>query len=240
MCTVSWTHRRGGYRLYANRDERHTRGPARPPGVATLDGVRCVFPVDGDAGGSWLGVNQHGLGLCLLNAYQVADTRPAEAYESRGLLLTSLLSAEDHAAVAGRLADAALESFRGFELLALQPGRPARLWRWHGVELGLVADAEAENPLVSSSFDGPRVAAARREAYHALRAEGGTLDPALSLAYHRSHEPVAGPYSVCMHRDDARTVSFSWVDVRSDGAVFHYTPDAPCRGRAEEVAHLAF
>jgi hypothetical protein len=49
------------------------------------------------------------------------------------------------------------------------------------------------------------------------------------LALHRSHIPEAGPYSICMHREDAETVSFSHVVVAGDSITFSYTPAAPCQ-----------
>jgi len=62
----------------------------------------------------------------------------------------------------------------------------------------------------------------------------GGADPAdatrLHLAFHASHEPSRGPLSTCMHRDDASTVSFSWIDVDRHGVRFHHVPNPPCRG----------
>jgi hypothetical protein len=31
-----------------------------------------------------------------------------------------------------------------------------------------------------------------------------------------------------MHREDAATRSFSWVEVRADAVVFRYAPTSPC------------
>src|SRR6185312_11981515 len=69
MCTVSWIHAREGYQLLCNRDERHTRRPAQAPTVRQNGGVRFIAPIDGEEGGSWIGVNEFGLTLCLLNRY---------------------------------------------------------------------------------------------------------------------------------------------------------------------------
>jgi hypothetical protein len=45
---------------------------------------------------------------------------------------------------------------------------------------------------------------------------------------HRSHSPKRGPYSTCMHRDDAATVSYTEVVVSRHGATMGHTPGAPC------------
>ena len=67
MCTVSWLYHPGGYQLFCNRDEKHHRLPALPPLSCVHRGMQYVAPVDGDAGGTWLAVNEAGLTLCLLN-----------------------------------------------------------------------------------------------------------------------------------------------------------------------------
>ena len=63
----------GTFRLFFNRDERRTRRPAIPPAVHRKGDTRFIAPRDGDFGGSWLGVNEHGVSLCLLNGYAAED-----------------------------------------------------------------------------------------------------------------------------------------------------------------------
>ena len=52
----------------------------------------------------------------------------------------------------------------------------------------------------------------------------------LHLEYHASHHPSSGPYSPCMHRPDAETVSFSQIEVTPRRVRFHYVPHSPCLG----------
>jgi uncharacterized protein with NRDE domain len=91
MCTVSWIHQDGGYQLLCNRDERCARKPALPPRLQGRGEVRFIAPVDGEHGGSWIGVNQFGLSLCLLNRYQDRERETTEPMVSRGLVLLELL-----------------------------------------------------------------------------------------------------------------------------------------------------
>lgn len=230
MCTVSWLHVDGGYELFCNRDERRSRLPALPPEVRELRGVRYVAPADGDFGGTWIGANECGISLCLLNRYDVEDVDPSRQYTSRGTLVLDHLDAPDPAAVRARLAAADLAQYQPFTLLVLTPGEPAMLARWSGRSLGFEDDAELALPLVSSGFDPAGVSTWRR----ALLFDGdrtiSRLTPDRLAAFHRGHDPAAGPYSVCMHRDDAETVSFSRIRVRGDAVDFEYVPGAPCRG----------
>ena len=52
-------------------------------------------------------------------------------------------------------------------------------------------------------------------------------------AYHRSHHPERGPYSPCMHRPDAKTVSYSEVTVSDEQVCFRYRPLSPCADGTE-------
>ena len=236
MCTVSWLHHEGGYRLFSNRDEKRARKPARPPALQTLRGVRFLAPIDGDAGGTWIGVNQFGLSLCLLNRYQDdASMTGAGSWTSRGRLVLDLLDAATTQEARDRAAAADLAAYRPFTLLALEPGTPARLLHWTGRECRLLDDAEHEMPLTSSSFDLPGVLAARSEHFARLRAEHGRIDEPLLRRFHASHLPAPSAYSTCMHREDAQTVSFTAIAVSPDGIHLAYRPHAPCAGDDAEV-----
>ena len=132
MCTVSWLRQADGYVLLCNRDERHTRKPAGDPRIGDVRGVSFVAPIDGDHGGSWIGVNQFGLTLCLLNRYDDLSADPSRDYTSRGLLLTDLLDCRDGSQISTRVTEAGLDRFRPFTLLALSVDAPAMLVGWNG------------------------------------------------------------------------------------------------------------
>jgi uncharacterized protein with NRDE domain len=71
----------------ANREEFYARG-GEPPRI--LDGpVRAVAGVDPTAGGSWFGVNEHGVLVALTN--RIKSNPPAQP-RSRGLLVRDLLA----------------------------------------------------------------------------------------------------------------------------------------------------
>ena len=83
-------------------------------------------------------------------------------------------------------------------------------------------------PLVSSSFETEAVSASRGALFAERVPRPATADD--HLAYHASHDPAAGPYSVCMHRPDAQTVSFSCIAVDATEVCFRYAPHAPHEG----------
>jgi hypothetical protein len=234
MCTVSWVHVEGGYHLFCNRDERTTRGMGLPPAVRDVRGVTAIAPADRDFGGTWLGVNEAGVAVCLLNRYDVAPPVLAGGMTSRGLLVLDLLDSPSRMAVRERLSETVLERYLPFTLVALAPGEPALVARWNGRNCLFEYDGEFSNPLVSSSFDEAVVAASRRQQLALAVEEAGDLTPEVLAGFHQSHAPAPGPYSVCMHRHDASTVSFSHVVVSPERVELRYQDGPPCAGRRAE------
>jgi len=238
MCTVSWVRQVDGYVLACNRDERHTRKPAKGPLMTELRGVEYIAPVDGDHGGSWIGVNSFGLTLCLLNRYEAPTEKAAEEYTSRGLLLTDLLDCADPAQTELRLSLAQLGAFRPFTMLALGIDDPARVFQWTGMKLDIRTSADSMSPLISSSYRESRIAESRKQEFTRLTSPGGRVDPSILYRFHRSHEPERGPLSVCMHRDDAATVSMSVITVKSKAIEFCYLAGSPCEANATETLSM--
>ena len=234
MCTISWIHQGPGYQLFCNRDEKHTRLQASKPQLLMHGGVRFLAPIDGDFGGTWIAVNEFGLSLALLNR----DSRSTTQL-SRGLLVMNLIGALTLADVAERFAASDLCDFAPFTLLGLAPGVPAALFAWDGRVHGVVGDADRYMPLVSSSVDPKGCQSRRRATLERIRAKSPALRPGALLAFHRSHALVAGAHSVCMHRDDAQTVSFTWVTVEGGGANMYYAAGSPCRSLAGESLSLS-
>jgi hypothetical protein len=160
----------------------------------------------------------------------VPDTGPARPeFRSRGLLVTDLCDALHASEVGERLAETDLARYRPFSLLAVDPNARARLFEWTGYALEEDAHALARLPLASSSFDQSIARVQRRQLFEdLLAATGGKLTAALQSAFHHSHAGGPGPFSVCMHRTDAETRSFTRVSVRAGEVEMVYRAGAPC------------
>lgn len=223
MCTASWRHAADGFELHFNRDESVRRGRARPPEPLEVEGVRALAPIDADAGGTWLGVNEHGLAVALLNAWDLRDD-PREP-RSRGLLVRDLLAAADVRGAVARLAREDLARYRGFTLLFLAPGGAAGVRHWDGRALG---ELPPERPLASSSLDGGRARNERRALFARLAGDGPEPSREALERFHASHEPERGPWSPCMHRLEAATVSASQVRVDARAVGLRYADGPPC------------
>jgi Transport and Golgi organisation 2 len=117
MCTLVLLRRPGAawpLILAANRDELASR-PARPPGRHWPDRAEVVAGLDVHAGGSWLGVNDHGLVAGVLN--RPGTLGPAAGKRSRGELVLEALDHADAAAAAHALADLDPAAYRPFNLV---------------------------------------------------------------------------------------------------------------------------
>lgn len=224
MCTVSWRHDSGGYEVFFNRDELRSRSAALPPRRIERDGLEILSPVDADAGGSWLTVNTYGVTIALLNRYGIKT--PAGSYasvRSRGQLVLDLAPAESQGQALERLRAVELGDYQPFTLLVLGIGSQPLMTASDGHRLE--APSRPEAPLVSSSHD---TAAATRARLDLWRRTVDLRDASTLAAFHRSHWPERGAASPCMHRQDAKTVSSTHLQVTGDTIAMAYADGPPC------------
>lgn len=239
MCTVTWLQEDGGYQVFCNRDENSSRAPALEPRVVRHEGVRFVAPLDGDFGGTWIGANEFGVTVCLLNGPAITSGRNLEPRKSRGILVTGLLNAAGVAEVRQRIARLDLSPFAPFTLAAFEPGQPASITAWDGEEAMILTNGEPCLPLTSSSVDPGGVQSARREDLCRRIRDAGTRDARMFEAFHKSHGSGPSAYSTCMHRPGAETVSFSRLRVTKEGVRLFYMPASPCKGSSGRMVTLA-
>ena len=242
MCTVSWLITDAGYQLFFNRDEQRSRSKALPPQPFQNSDVTTLMPIDPDGGGSWISVNDQGLTLCLLNFYQ--GRLPDGLLHSRGQLLKNLSALKTQSEITTQLNTMDLYQYAPFTLLAFSPDNRSLGFQWDGETLQTLSIL---SPMTSSSVEFDRVYSARQNSFSDL---GDAPDADQLLAYHLSHQPIhsahsstpssnqhqcvkngqliQGEQSVCMHRDDAKSVSFSHIEVTSEQVSFNYLDGSPC------------
>lgn len=226
MCSVSWLIDKKGYQVFFNRDEQKTRAHALPPRTHEMDGVKVLMPIDPVGQGSWISVNEHGVALCLLNNYQYNN--PQGALFSRGLLLKHLSKEVSTDGVCDAFQRLTLPQFAPFILLAfdlnlLNKKNRVMALEWNGLESFI---HPTDSPLFSSGVDLPQVTASRQLAYQKIVGEKPTQRSL--LAFHRQHHSEESHKSVCMHREDAETVSFTHIIVTPQGQEMRYVAGSPC------------
>ncbi|AMG28935.1 hypothetical protein AL542_00325 [Grimontia hollisae] len=236
MCTVSWLLHDNGYEVFFNRDEQKGRAIAIPPQKMCEDGTEFLMPVDPDGGGTWIATNQHGLSLCLLNYYQ--GDIPELPLISRGLLVKMLASYPRVSDVVHKLNSLHMGSYAPFTLLVFAPDLCAShghviAFQWDG---HVLTQRPSSEPMISSSIAFQDVMIARREAYNAIMTAPKTVEKA--WAFHRSHVPEAGYKSVCMHREDANTVSFTHLKVSPQTMEMIYVDGPLCQNGPAVLKNL--
>lgn len=225
MCTMTWFVKEDGYELFFNRDERVSRSRADLPTSQHLDTVQYLSPTDSDAGGTWIAANQYGVTVCLLNHYQFEQIETYKNWTSRGEIVRQF-------AVTSNLSDAEtifnaldLDDYRAFRMFLIDQHGENRLCVWDG-HLARV-ERNVTTPKSSSSVDAKHVKAMRRSLFEDMNlVDSKNADDYIN--YHSSHLPSRSKESVCMHRADANTVSFSHVSVSAQSVSFRYADGAPC------------
>jgi hypothetical protein len=121
----------------------------------------------------------------------------------------------------------------------LEPRRSAIVAQWDGRDLSIDPEGDRLMPLTSSSYDAEGVRRSRLNEFARRGLADRSFDPASLYWFHASHGEAPNAYSVCMHRPDAETVSFSWVIVSASAVRFLYSPGAPCQSNPSDQQILA-
>ncbi|MGH7313373.1 MAG: NRDE family protein [Candidatus Rokuibacteriota bacterium] len=202
----------------ANRDEffgRPTAPPSRiEPGI--------VAGRDLQAGGTWLGLNRHGLFIAVTNRRQ-PDRTPESV--SRGLLALEALRCRTVADVETLVAKRTAEQpLAGFNLVSVNDGAGA-CFHWDGtlrpVRFGAGLHVVSNNrDLDDAAMPEQKIV----DAFSATRA--GLPDEAGLQELLRSHD---GERPICKHEERYGTVSSTIYVDRRDGPRLLYADGAPCR-----------
>jgi hypothetical protein len=231
MCTVSFLPNARGFYLAMNRDEKRSRSVAHPPSIIDLRVCRAVFPRE-PKGGTWISVNDAGVCLALINWHRV-EREPKHHAISRGQVVRDLAGKSSANKIADGVMKLPLRRLRPFRLIAIVPSEKLVIeWRWNLEWLTMRNHEWQRQHWFSSGFDESRAEFERQRVCDAAedRQTTGTLKWLRQL--HCSHAPKRGPSSICMHRADAATVSYTEVSVSGRRARMSYKPGPCCSNRS--------
>ena len=95
MCTVVYYKKKTKIFIASLRDENINRAEALPPFTYNQNEIKFIAPKDGLAAGSWIGINENGTTIVLLNGGFINHI-PKENYsESRGTIVISMLTSNN-------------------------------------------------------------------------------------------------------------------------------------------------
>jgi hypothetical protein len=238
VCTLSFLPEKDGYVAAMNRDEQRLRPAALPPAIRRVGQSELLYPYE-PGGGTWIGGNARGNLLALLNWYAKETPKLGEKTRSRGEIVPAILP-ETSAAAAQRALDsfdfAGIYPFRLFGFFSSQ--RQIREWRWDGTALTTHFSEWGRHHWFSSSWSDQRAEAERGNVCERDWLQH-SADPVSWLRkIHASHIPEPGPFSICVHRADAATVSYTEVCWNRGELQMRYLSGNPCENQSSKVFTL--
>jgi hypothetical protein len=116
-----------------------------------------------------------------------------------------------------------------FRLIGIDPKhRVISEWRWDGRRIRRSAFPWARKHWSSSSLSDVQAEEYRCATCTVAASVRDPEGPDWLRDLHRSHRPFSGPYSICVHRPDAVTVSYTEVLVNSRLISMRYVAGSPC------------
>lgn len=242
MCSFSWRDFGESISIAFNRDESITRAKAIVPKVYSRDGKSFIMPLDPDAGGSWICVNQSGLVFALLNNYQAWVKPTSASLISRGQIIKDLALTQNLMQAKEYLAELKLLHFQPFTLMLVSHSAKC-MWQNDGRSKQLNEHRLPANYFSSAHPQAERVLDERKQvAMNWSVAEERDL-----IALHKAHLPNNSltetedrSFSICMHHDKGHTQSLSLISLYKTEAVFKYWNGQPCETDHYVESSLAF
>jgi len=228
MCTITFSPRKTGYALAMNRDELLTRPPGLAPTRKIFNGREIICPSE-PGGGTWIALNQDRVCFALINWYSVAARVRGDAV-SRGNIILTVGAVAGSEAADDLLNSYPLQKTNPFRLIGVFPATNQIVeWQWDLQRLVRKRHRWRMQQWISSGFDEPAARQLRSRTFRAAQKQDSSGNVGWLRSLHRSHLPERGPFSICMHRPDAATVSYTEITVTTRRAEMRYVPCPPCQ-----------
>ena len=236
MCTVTFIVRANGYALGMNRDEQLSRVTGLPPSKNMINGCSVLAPSE-PGGGSWIALNDAGVTFALINWYSMTARVNGETV-SRGQVVNAACVANTPELAGAALKQLPLQRMNPFRLIGVFPAtNEIAEWRWDFKTLVRRKHQWEDQQWISYGFNEPAAQRVRNRTFRAALKQKSAGSLGWLRRLHRSHSPQAGPFSTCMHRGDAATVSYTEVTVSPNGALMSYHAGSPCKETVAFAPH---
>ena len=223
-----------------NRDELLTRPVALPPKFFERSGIEMVYPRE-PSGGTWIACNSQGNLLALLNWNGIESHNLSEKHRTRGLAIPELIGLPDLSTTDSHFQQMNLDGLFPFRLIGVfRNEKIVNEWRWDGAARQFLRLSWARKHWFSSSLSDSLAEKERARACEAAAREPAAGGNGWLRSLHSSHAPKPGPFSVCVHRQDAATVSYTEVRCGATQISMDYLNGNPClKNSFDELASLA-
>ncbi|MBL4851378.1 MAG: NRDE family protein [Gammaproteobacteria bacterium] len=221
-----------GLIVTSNRDELRTRNEAglrQKSTVGRAETTQCIYPVDAQAQGTWVGANDYGIVASLLNMYEADYQADPALTKSRGLIIPRLLEFRRLRDVRKWLTQS-LEPrlYNAFVLLVMDKNDLYR-YRWDGLSLNEECVQFSHYFLESSSsVDLAATVMYRQNQFKDWQiTDNCSHNRAQSiLRFHCKHDEDNASKSICVAREQSHTKSVSQIQISNSHVDFRYlSPD---------------
>jgi hypothetical protein len=217
MCTLTILRENGRVLVTMNRDDVATREEA-PPQLWPNTDPEFIAPRDVQAGGTWIGVNRHGVIACLLNRYDAAP----KGKQSRGGIVIEAMRGSSIEASVSAVNSLELGAYSPFTCVVVAQRGAARLdWDGACIRRGDFATGAEIVMATSSSWRVEEVKAQREALFQDMMSNGG--DAAGNLAaFHSRRVPEGEAWAPMMLRPQSQTKSVTQIELAPGVADMRY------------------
>jgi hypothetical protein len=221
MCTVTYIPTNTGYFLCSNRDEHLNRPIALLPNYNVFEKTGIWYPIDGAAGGSWIGCKKDGNAAVLLNGAFEKHISHQPYKLSRGLIFVEILQNEN---LIDGFATIDLTNIEPFTLIIINN---SILYEciWDGIQKFNTKLTSTEAQIWSSCTLYDTEIRTIRKAYFKdwLETKTPILNATAIREFHSSKPFSKLEYNFMMERlDGISTVSTTCIEVNTESAKIYY------------------
>jgi hypothetical protein len=228
MCTLTIVTGNDEYIMAMNRDEKIVRGAGLPPEIYEVDGTRAVYPSDRN-GGTWVATNEYGVALALLNWNDIATHSRDAKRRSRGHVIPALIDSRSLSDMHDVFSVSNFAGMMPFRLVGIFPSDHEMWeWRWDSAQLECLVHEWESRHWFSSSLSDERAESSRGAACRTARHEPDAGSVRWLRRLQASHAGGPGPFSLCVHREDVKTLSYTEVVLSSESVRMCHFLGSPC------------
>ena len=220
MCTVSIFYKgNNDFVLTSNRDEAPNR-KALSPDFYTINSTELLMPKDEQSGGSWIGASAKNRIVCLLNGGFTLHKRQTAYRQSRGVVVTDLLTATD---IEATIESYNLEDIEPFTIVIADWNTDLKFYE-------LVWDAKQKHfqqlPLETKIWSSSTLYTedkkqARRDWFQDFKSKNELSSSAL-LAFHKTAGKGNQDFGVVMDRGVVKTTSITQIEKTDASLVMRF------------------
>lgn len=240
MCTVTFipdfnSSEEDSFLLTFSRDEAVAR-KTFPPSFKNECGVAMVFPQDGVAGGTWLGVSEQKRLVGVMNGGFVAHKRNPPYRKSRGVVVKEFLATENNVRLAENYHFEGIEPFTML-IIEFEKALTARQLVWDGTRLH--QKKIIQNPQIwsSSPLYNRDMQQKREDWFQDLLGKKDSSAEALWNFHHTAGEGDLQT-NLIVDRGFLKTQSISQIEITQKKQVFKYKSLADAEFTQVDLANL--